>query len=222
MSNPPDKFTPVPNPTGARPAVIEDDMPPPRHLSRPPQTRAQHRATHVHLINSATTCTHTPINFIGAVVDDVAGDVLEYRHLIKSETHKTIWQRSFANKLGRLFQGIRGIKGTNTCFFIAKANVPKHKFATYGRIVCTYRPQKDEPHPTRLTVGGDKISYAGDKSTPTADLVTAKLLINSTISTPQARFYGIDLANFYLMTPMAEFEYMRLRLDLIPDKIQDK
>jgi hypothetical protein len=177
---------------------------------------------HVYLINAATTCTHTPIIFIGAVVDDITGDVLEYRHLIKSETHKTIWQRSFANELGHLFQGIRDIKGTDTCFFIAKANVPKHKVATYGCIVCNYCPQKDKPHRTWLTVGGERITYTGDKSTPTADLVTAKLLINSTISTPQARFYGIDLANFYLMTPMAKFEYMRLRLDLIPDEIKAK
>jgi hypothetical protein len=54
---------------------------------------------------------------------------------------------------------------------------------------------------------------------PTADLVTAKLLINSTISTHNAQFYGIVLANFYLLTPMAEYLYMRLQLDLIAQKI---
>jgi hypothetical protein len=97
--------------------------------------------------------------------------------------------------------------------------MPTHKRATYGRICCNYRPQKDEPHCTRLTVGGDRITYEGDKSTPTANLVTAKLLIISTISTPQARFYGMDLSNFYLMTPMKEYEYMRLHLDFIPDEI---
>jgi hypothetical protein len=52
--------------------------------------------------------------------------------------------------------------------------------------------------------------YDGNKSTPTATLVTAKLLINSTISTPKANFYGMDLSNFYLMTPMKEYEYMQL------------
>jgi hypothetical protein len=35
-----------------------------------------------------------------------------------------------------------------------------------------------------------------------ADLTTAKLLINSTISTPGTKFLGINLANFYLNTPM--------------------
>ncbi len=53
------------------------------------------------------------------------------------------------------------------------------------------------------------------------DLVAAKLLINSTISTPNAKFNGIDLANFYLMTPMMEYEYMRLQLELIHDEIID-
>jgi hypothetical protein len=52
-----------------------------------------------------------------------------------------------------------------------------------------------------------------------ADLITAKLLINSTISTPNTKFYGMDLSNFYLMTPMTDYEYMRLRLNLIPDEI---
>ncbi len=71
-------------------------------------------------------------------------------------------------------------------------------------------------------MGGDRITYAGDKSTPTANLVTAKPLVNSTISTPNARFNGMDLANFYLNTPMPNLEYMCLRLDLIPGEIIDK
>ena len=72
---------------------------------------------------------------------------------------------------------------------------------------------------TCLTVGGDHITYDGNKSTPTANLVTVKLLINSTISTPNAKFYNMDLSNFYLMTPMSNYKYMRLSLDLIPDEI---
>jgi hypothetical protein len=66
---------------------------------------------------------------------------------------------------------------------------------------------------------GDQITYNGNKSTPTATLITAKLLINSTISTPKAKFYGMDLSNFYFMTPMKEYEYMQLRLELIPNEI---
>ena len=68
-------------------------------------------------------------------------------------------------------------------------------------------------------VGGNLIDFPGNTSTPTADLLTAKLLINSTISTPDAMFLGIDLANFYLKTPMADPEYMRIGLEIIPKEI---
>jgi hypothetical protein len=95
-----------------------------------------------------TTQKNTAINFIGTIVNDITGNVLKYRHLKKSDKHKDIWQHSFANKLGRLFQGIHDIKGTNTCFFIAKDKMPHHKQATYCRIHCNYRPQKYEPHCT--------------------------------------------------------------------------
>jgi hypothetical protein len=40
--------------------------------------------------------------------------------------------------------------------------------------------------------------------------------------TPNAKFYGINLTNFYLMTPMSEYKYMRLCLELIPNKIITK
>jgi hypothetical protein len=171
----------------------------------------------IHKANSPVTA--DSVNFIGAIVNYVTGNVLKYCHLIKSNSHQTIWLHSFANELGRLFQGIRNIKGTDTCFFIWKQQMPHHKRTTYGWICCNYCPQKDEPHCTRLTVGKDQITYNGNKSTPTATLITAKLLINSTISTPKAKFYGMDLANFYLMTPMKEYEYIKLRLELIPDEI---
>jgi len=188
--------------------------------------RQQRYAFAAHLLqhNEAPVAAHAyaSSNFIGAVIDDDTGAALEYRHLIKSEKYSGIWERSFANELGRLFQGIRDIPGTDTCFFIRKSQVPKHKRATYGRIVCNVRPQKEEIYRTRLTVGGNLIDFPGNKSTPTADLLTAKLLINSTISTPGAVFLGIDLANFYLNTPMAKPEYMRLRLDIIPEEIISK
>ncbi len=127
--------------------------------------------------------------------------------------------KELCNKLGRLFQGIRDIKDMDTCFFIHKNQMPCHKRATYRRICCNYWPQKDELYCTQLTVGSNCITYAGNNSTPTADLVTAKLLINSTILTPNAKFYVMDFLNFYLMMPMKEYEYMHLCLDPIPNEI---
>jgi hypothetical protein len=137
---------------------------------------------------------------------------------MKMDKHKHVWAHGFTIKLGRLFQGIRNVPGTYTCFFIPKSHVPAHKRPIYGRVCCNYGPQKEEKHCIRPTVGGNCIGHPGNKSTPTADLTMAKLLINSTISTPGAKFWGINLANFYLNTPMPNPEYMHLRLDIILNK----
>jgi hypothetical protein len=87
---------------------------------------------------------------------------------------------------GRLFQGIRDITGTDTCFFIKLTNIPKDIKITYGKIVCDYKPQKQEKERVRLTVGGDRLDYSGDIATPTADITTFKIIINSTLSTEEA------------------------------------
>jgi hypothetical protein len=55
-------------------------------------------------------------------------------------------------------------------------------------------------------MGGNLINYPGDCGTPTADLLTVKLLFNSVISTPQAKFMCIDIKDFYLCTPMECYE----------------
>eukprot|EP00804_Cyclotella_cryptica_P014428 CCRYP_004767-RA/>CCRYP_004767-RA protein AED:0.25 eAED:0.28 QI:0/0/0/1/1/1/3/0/487 len=61
----------------------------------------------------------------------------------------------------------------------------------------------------------------GDCGTPTADMITVKILLNSVISTVNARFMTIDIKDFYLNTPMAHPEYMRLKLADIPAAIID-
>lgn len=155
-----------------------------------------------------------------AVLHPETGEAMEYRALVKNPNTQAIWTRSFANELGRLAQGVGNrIDGTDTIFFIPHSSVPPDRTVTYGRIVCDYRPQKSEPERTRLTVGGNLIDYPFDVSTDTSDLTTAKLVINSTISTPGARQVLIDLKNYYLGTPMDRYEYMRLAIDLLPDEI---
>ena len=127
--------------------------------------------------------------------------------------------KSFANKLGCLAQGIRDIPGIDTINFIPFADVPDGETVTYGRIICTYRPQKDEKERTRLTVGGNLIVCLYDVSSPTAALTTAKLLFNSVISTPGVQFLTFDLKNVYLKTPLPTARYMKMKLDILLDKI---
>ena len=73
----------------------------------------------------------------------------------------------------------------------------------------------------RITVGGNLIDYPGELTTRTADLTTTKLLWNSVISTPGARYSTVDIKSFYLETPLDRFEYMKMSMDLIPDEFAD-
>eukprot|EP00957_Ditylum_brightwellii_P184436 14048035-Ditylum_brightwellii.AAC.1 len=114
---------------------------------------------------------------------------MEYRDLIKDPKYMVDWKHSFSNEIGRLAQGLkRVIKGTDTILFVRHDEIPdeRKRDTTYGRIVCDYRPQKEGKNRTRLMVGGDRINYPHNVSTPTANATTAKskCIINSTISTP--------------------------------------
>ncbi len=47
-------------------------------------------------------------------------------------------------------------------------------------------------------------------------MVTVKIHLNSIISTKGARYCTINLKDFYLNTPMARLEFMRMKLAEIP------
>ena len=106
------------------------------------------------------------------------GKLLEYRDLISRPDLRETWIRSLANELGRLAQGVRDIKATDTIFFITKSEISRNKLkqVTYARIVCDYKPNKLEKNCTRVTVGGDRIVCDYDISSPTCDMPTIKLL----------------------------------------------
>jgi len=93
------------------------------------------------------------------------------------------------------------------------------KDVTYGQFVCTVQPEKAEPNRTWFTVGGDRINYPGAVATPTAEMLVAKMLFNSIISTKDAQFMTMDISNFYLMTPLHCPKLIRLKLGDIPDEV---
>jgi hypothetical protein len=88
----------------------------------------------------------------------------------------------------------------------------------YGSFVVDIKDHKEEKERTRLTVGGDQIEYPGNKSTRTAGLTTAKILINGVISALGAQFLVIDIKNFYLNTPLRRFKYMVINLSSLPQE----
>ena len=146
------------------------------------------------------------------------GDPVEYKDLLTS-SDGLLWEECCADEIGRLAQGYKTILGTDTIHFIRITDMPADRRATYLRLVVADRPTKTNPRRVRFTVGGDRINYPGDVSTKTSGLTTAKLLLNSVISTPGARFCTFDIKDFYLNTPMEHYEYMRIPVHQIPQVI---
>jgi hypothetical protein len=120
------------------------------------------------------------------------GETVEYKDLVKS-TEGQLWTECCAEEIGRLAQGYKCTQGTDTIHFIKVTDIPTNRKATYLRLVVADRPNKDNPRRVRYTVGGDQIHYPGEVSTKAADISTAKILLNSVISTPDARFCAFDI-----------------------------
>jgi hypothetical protein len=64
-------------------------------------------------------------HFAHAVVSPVMGKQMEYMALMKDPDLQPLWKRGFSNEVGRLFQGIYDIPGTNTFFFVEPKHIPK-------------------------------------------------------------------------------------------------
>jgi hypothetical protein len=153
------------------------------------------------------------------VLNDETGKTLELRQLRQHPKYKAVWDTSYADKLGRLCQGIGKdakdptkprVSGTNTFRPICYQDIPteRRNEITYSCVVCEVRPQKDDPNQTCITIGGDRICYPGDTGTKTGSIELVKTLLNSVVSRPGVRFACFDLKNFYLGTPLDRPEYV--------------
>jgi hypothetical protein len=160
-----------------------------------------------------------------AVIHETTGQAMNYR-VLSTGPDRTLWLRSMANDLGQLAQGVgkqrptnQRIAGTNTIFFIHKHEVPSGRQVTYCKQEASLRPTKAETHRVRNCAGGDPLDFPGPTATQTASLVTTKILLSSTVSTPNARFSAFDIKNFYYGTPISRYKYMKLHISKIPDEI---
>ena len=126
-------------------------------------------------------------------------------------------------ELGRLAQGNKyGVKPTIFIDFIPFSDVPTNVKVTYANFVADHRPLKPEPNRIRCVVGGDKLDYWGDASSPTTNLAEAKILFNSVISDASkgARFMTCDLKDHFLASPMEKPHYMKIKWEHIPEDIR--
>ena len=132
---------------------------------------------------------------INAILDQTTIDLLELRQLLKTPENK-LWMYGAFNELELLAQGSKNQtnKFTNTINFIS----PNQK------------PTKKRPLWVWITVGGDKIYFAGESFTPNSDITISKCLFNSVISTEYDKFLGLDINDFNRNTYMDDYEYMWL------------
>ena len=115
------------------------------------------------------------------------------------------WLRALSNEFGRLAKGnIHGINSTDTIEFILQSDLPAGKKVTYATFVCDHRPLKFEPWRNRCVVGGDKLPYSGDTSSPATSILDTKLIVNSVISDSSegVRFLSTNLGDFFLGSEM--------------------
>jgi len=108
---------------------------------------------------------------------------------------------------GRLSEGCTtySTAGTQAIQFIHFSAIPQSRIKdiTYIKLVVADRPFKEETKRVRATVGGDQINYPDNVSSKTAELLTSKLLFNSVVSTPGARFLTADIKDFFLSTALS-------------------
>jgi Reverse transcriptase (RNA-dependent DNA polymerase) len=153
---------------------------------------------------------------LGNAINPDTGASAEYNELVNSSA-APLWIAGNTKEIRRLL-------ATKTIRFISIKDIPKGIKPTYLRIVCAYRPEKEDPYRVRWTIGGDRIIFHGEVSTKAADITTVKAHLNSVVSTPNAKFCGTDVKDFYLNTPMdpKDFAYMRIPIKVIPKEIMDE
>lgn len=162
------------------------------------------------------------MGFVDTVLGAETGDLMEYRHLIRHSKYKGPWGYLLCNKVGRLAQGIPWQKTvTDTMHFIEHSSVPGHKWKdmTNRQIVYNERPQKLEVNRSQITVDSSRLTSVGNLGTPTTDLITVKLLLNSVVSTPGQKFPCLDLKDFYLNTTMKKPKFTRMKLSYLPEDV---
>ena len=104
-------------------------------------------------------------------------------------------------------------------FFVHSSSISKNKKVAYMWLVVSILPLKVETYCIRVTIRGDRLEYDGFTYTVPASFSIVKLHLNSTISTPGARYMSLDIKDYYYGMPIDDFEYAQLPLTIIPPEI---
>ena len=81
--------------------IAEELIPTPALCTCPPSLHCGFAFTaECILLETISPPSHSTVHFIGAIIDNDTGDVLEYQHLMKMNKHKQVWAHVFANEIG--------------------------------------------------------------------------------------------------------------------------
>jgi hypothetical protein len=157
------------------------------------------------------------------VMDKYMGKLLNYRQLMNSPKYKESMEPVSSQRIRAIGKWHRRAHQKPRQHY--RVHLPTQgasrlqESVMYGQFVCLVRPEKAEPNQMRFTLGGDRINYPGEVATPITEMLVAKMLFNSVISTKGARFMTMDISNFYLLTPLHCPKFIRIKLTDIPDKV---
>jgi hypothetical protein len=142
-------------------------------------------------------------HFLATSVDlDASGRPLRYESAVKGpDGHH--WEAGQNAEWDRLVD-------TGCIVFQPAGALPPGRKASYHnpQPKLKVRASGDVEYRIRSTYGGDRGDYSGPTKAETADMVTLKILLNAVVSEPDGKFMTIDIRDFYLGTPMDEYEYM--------------
>ena len=85
-----------------------------------------------------------------------------------------------------------------------------------------YITKKTKTHKIILTAGENLIDYPGVVSTPTSDLTTMKIHVNSPISDVKSRYMCMDVKYFNINNQMDRDEYIMIQIVMKPQEFAYK
>ena len=160
----------------------------------------------------------TPIDrakYTTPAVNSTSNDILPSYRLLRQGPDGARWERAGDSAIFKL------VDDTGTMHFIPYDHTVSY---CYYKPVCKMKKGDDgvaQPH-VRGTAADTKSTYDGPTAANTADLSTVKLLLNSVVSTPNAKFCSADVKDYYLGTPMAVAAYMVISLKQLSTTVIDK
>jgi hypothetical protein len=143
------------------------------------------------------------VHFANPMVHPITGiTISSYKKLMNDPATAKVWQTAFGKEFGGMAQGDNkmGQKGTNAIFVMKHDKLTQILWAgkkiTFANPVVNHRPQKEDPNQIQITAIGNLVSYEGELSVHTADIITAKIHLNSIISTKGAQYMCLDIKKF--------------------------